>query len=231
MTKHNSTIPKAKSILNIRNLWYCGRKTKFDLPRELHNIIYEHALVELPLWHRRHKSGCPVSAPLRGAERPVFVTNIEQLEKERRPRWYSIADNDYLNDEKITRCRKVCQGREGLGLLRTNKQIYAEANQILWQKNMFCFDDIAEFGAVLESIPETARLSIQRLSILDVHYSQLRWSEERAREAILWKTLLTARDLIELEVPPAYLHSSADALVGLKHLRIARALHLERRGF
>lgn len=226
-TNKSATLPKARKVLNIRNPWYNGHKSFFDLPRELRDMIYEHNLIEPPLWYRRHRDSCPLRDPLSSEERPMHLSTLNEYQR-KVDIWFpnSLPDPDwYLQGDEFQDCRRLCQARGGLGLLRSNKQIYQEANSIFWGKNMFCFDHIDDFVAAVESMPESAHLSFRHLSLLCSNTRDTSSTGFEASKARMWEALLTLKNLKSLELAPEYTHHPGlDKLLLLKCLQEAHIL-------
>lgn len=63
-----------------------------------------------------------------------------------------------------------------LGLLRTCRQVYTEANQILWSTNTFSFNDATTFERFMETRDSFQRRTVQKLRLV------IHWTFEGERE-------------------------------------------------
>lgn len=151
--------------------------TLLGLPRELRDLIFEVTLVETIRWDRRHRydcSHCPrTSLEL---EYPSFNTT-------HRP-----GSRHY--------CR--CRIRSSLNLLLVSRQVNAEAAQVFWKKNTFCFMSMAEFGHDIgEALRPEYREMIRHISFVDHSPSA---SEESPVFRSFWDALLRCTGLRTLEL-------------------------------
>lgn len=206
MADHPSKLPKARNVLAIRHRssdW--GHAHLLGLPRELRDIIYELTLAEPPLYLRKHQPGCPRINILHGAETPVCKSTLEEFE-----RGYGREQDKW----KFEACEKICQGRAGLALLRVNKQVHEEAQQIFLEKNVFCFMSALAFINTCAGIPDTVPSRVRRLAILQdqTQPNEGRYQHtflEKHVERPLWENIERFSNLVELTFPAqtsAYLY-------------------------
>ena len=141
----------------------------------------------------------------------------------------SLWRGPYTDTERsaITTCKRRCQSRDGLGLLRVNKQIHREASDVFYKKNLFCFPSTDAFLS-LRSNPIDAADSIRRLSILQ-EYSMHTYMADALtyHDRQFWSILTDFPRLTELEIPihtaqPFY---AAERVLEHTNLRKLRVTH------
>ena len=137
---------------------------------ELRDRVYKYALVQPAFWYRRHHRACPIRDVHSGDERPVFDCMRTRSEHER---WHrlSCTSSDYceceMNDADCRSCRRLCQGRPGLGLLRTCHQLYKEGSKVYWEGNMICFQELDDLVRDLRKLRQSTLDRILKLSLLE----------------------------------------------------------------
>lgn len=213
--------PKARRILRITRV-----RNFFDFPRELRDVIYEHLLIEPILWERRHKSGCPFNEPLSSEQRPVFRSTYEALHGD----YYRSSDGmdawRFLDHAIADTCHGMCRKRKGLAVLRASKQVYQEANNILWTRNTFCYADVrhilSDHGeGIPQTIPHSAKSLIRRLCLVDEACDRFTWTSLADHEP-LFNALKGMTALEELVLPPSVMTLSAAMLARLDLPRVPR---------
>ncbi|CAK1363765.1 unnamed protein product [Cercospora beticola] len=144
-----SQLPHILSIVRI------GARTMrkpglLGLPAELRNQIWENVVIEPDLHNRIHHRECPLID-----HKAAFARLPMCVEERRRSPWEPIEVE--LNTNK---CRKLCRARQGLGLLRVNKQVAGEATPIFWQNASFYFADFTELSFTLKHRIPAIHLSL-----------------------------------------------------------------------
>ena len=215
MVIESTLMPKARKILSIKpSSFLC-------FPRELRDLIYRFTLVSLPLWERRHKRTCCFHEPLASCEIPVYLTNLEELQ--RRGWWDDRSYWDYQKrNEMKESCRRDCWHRRCLALLSTCRQVYEEAAPIFWSRNVFCYPELHQLEhELVYVIPQSAMQKIQRLSLVETRTTadpRQRFDPPQAGSADLFAMLLDLPNLTELELPPDVFDMSAKDVLRLSKL-------------
>lgn len=105
----------------------------------------------------------------------------------------------------ILECKQRCQTKRGLSLLRTNKQIYAEARDVFYERNIFCFTTTEAFLDARGDVPWAAQKSVRRLAIMQ-HYQMSRYQVDESLKLMhgsgsFWAWLYPYCNLTEIEIP------------------------------
>jgi hypothetical protein len=184
-----------------------------DLPWEVRESIYIHALVSPVRWDRNHDALCKW-ATRDSVSHPTPPFDV----------YYQKQCENRTDLAKVFQCS--CAKRLGLGLLRLNKQIHMEAAPIFWSRNTHCFYDWEDFADLVGArLREEYRLLIQRISVMPVNAQN-----EYGYLHPFWDTIYKCTGLRALEFPAAYCSSQPDRLVRLrdemKNLQAARFIQL-----
>ncbi|KAK5167201.1 uncharacterized protein LTR77_007932 [Saxophila tyrrhenica] len=203
------------------------RASLLTIPQELRDKIWELAVVEPDLWYRRHDPRGPIPSQTKGSQRPVFecYESSSVRSKYLHKRYCSPSECDCPTPQGKRVCKHLCQGRPGLALLRTCRQIYNEADPIFWKQNMFCFENSMSLLDTLGSLPQSTLDKIQRLSALDPNdIEAFEFGEQRRRARTIISRL---HNLKELEMGPEAIVANPDFLLTLSQLRYFRIVVLE----
>lgn len=193
---------KARHILTIRPSNH-NTSRLLQLPPELRDIIYWYALVEPSKWNKRHSLKCQFRNLDAPGETPPFAMS------------YTSGSRSHKTTEAYMYCYTHCLRRQGLGLLRTCKQLYEEASPFLWNENTFCFDDPNVFIDTVKSMPAEIKPGIRKLSLM--------YGPHMTKEVdIVMRSLGKLSGLTHLEIPIDYPICNAPVSRNLRNLQSLR---------
>lgn len=210
------------------------------LPREIRDLVLWYTLVEPRKWDKRHVRTCAYYIPDAPAETPPYrIHEIDEAFHWMSP-GYTVGSRPICALHGIDdlclqeRCNTTCLRRRGLGILRANKQINAEASPTFWKHLTACFDTADTLVAVLKAIPDQALYKIRKISfmlpqkvsgtnIASEHGDFQLWLQEYDTRSAMFDFFDKMESLEDLELPVDFFDEIRNKFVRfqrLKHLRV-----------
>lgn len=197
-----------------------------DLPAELRNLIYHFALIDPPLWKKRHSPFCEYS-PRTVDDIPIPPMALIMLPTK----------------HPLPQC--PCTRRQGIKLLRACRQVHHEASPIFWSKNVFLFNKRVDFiTCVGRTMSRSDRNWLTHVAVVDPQWGinhPLRMRADRdglangTSSRHLWEVLLKCKNLRRVDLEPDYLDYQGQQMRKIKrklpHLRDLRTARLHFRAY
>lgn len=130
----------------------------FDLPRDVRDTIYRHAVDTPSLWDRRHVPGCPIHAQHENAaaELPLFLLHDPTQR---------LACRRAVMGPARTQCLDRCLRRRATALLRVSRRLADEAGPVFWRTKRLCFASYAAFFELVRGLTDAQCRRITAVSL------------------------------------------------------------------